>query len=185
MIEGRSVRLRAPDMGDLERNHRWINDREVTRFLGGQARYLMSMAAEETWMRGVCEQQQSYDRVFFAIETNDGGHIGNTNLFNAVPESRRAELGIMIGDKEHWGRGLGADALRALLRFGFEEMNLHRIVLQVFSYNARAIACYTKVGFREEVLMREDMWHDGAYHDTIVMGVLRDEFDASGLPEVR
>jgi RimJ/RimL family protein N-acetyltransferase len=64
-------------------------------------------------------------------------------------------------------------------------MNLHRIVLQVFSYNPRAIACYTKVGLTEEVRMREDMWHEGAYHDTIVMGVLRDEFDASGLPEVR
>jgi RimJ/RimL family protein N-acetyltransferase len=181
MIEGTIVNLRPPDMADLERNHEWINDREVTRFLGGQARYLMSMAGEEAWMRGVCGSMQSYDRVFFAIETKDGRHIGNTNFFNAVPELRRAELGIMIGDKTVWSQGYGADALRTLIRFGFDEMNFHRIVLQVFSYNPRAIVCYRKVGFIEEVRMRQDMWHEGAYHDTLVMGLLRDEFT---MPEV-
>ena len=178
MIEGTIVNLRAPDMADLERNHRWINDREVTRFLGGQARYLMSMAAEEAWMRGVCERQQTYERVFFAIETKDGRHIGNTNFFNSSAEQRRAELGIMIGDRACWSRGFGTDALRTLVGFGFDEMNLYRIVLQVFSYNPRAIACYRKVGFVEEVRMRQDMWHEGAYHDTVVMGLLRDEFAA-------
>ncbi|MEX0749817.1 MAG: GNAT family protein [Dehalococcoidia bacterium] len=178
MIEGTTVNLRAPDMSDLERNHRWINDREVARYLGGQARYLMSMAAEEAWMRGVCEQLQSYDRVFLAIETKDGRHIGNTNFFGAIPEQRRAELGIMIGEKECWSQGFGTDALRTLVRFGFDEMNFNRIVLQVFSYNPRAIACYRKLGFVEEVRMRQDMWHEGAYHDTIVMGLLRDEYFA-------
>jgi RimJ/RimL family protein N-acetyltransferase len=178
VIEGRIVNLRAPDMSDLARNYAWINDREVTRFLGGQARYLMSMAAEEEWMRGVCERMQGYDRVFLAIETKDGRHIGNTNLFNSVPEQRQSELGIMIGDKDYWSRGFGADALKTLVRFGFEEMDLHRIMLQVFSYNPRAIACYTGVGFVEEVRMRQDMWHEGAYHDTIIMGLLRPEFDA-------
>jgi RimJ/RimL family protein N-acetyltransferase len=177
VIEGRIVNLRAPDMSDLARNHAWINDREVTRFLGGQARYLMSMAAEEQWMRGICEQMQAYDRVFLAIETKEGRHIGNTNLFNSVPEQRQSELGIMIGDKDYWSRGFGADALETLVRFGFEEMDFHRIMLQVFSYNPRAIACYTRVGFVEEVRMRQDMWHEGAYHDTIVMAMLRREFD--------
>lgn len=184
MIEGTIVNLRAPDMADLERNHRWINDREVTRFLGGQARYLMSMAAEEAWMRGVCERQQTYERVFFAIETKDGRHIGNTNFFNSSAEQRRAELGIMIGDRACWSRGFGTDALRTLVGFGFDEMNLYRIVLQVFSYNPRAIACYRKVGFVEEVRMRQDMWHEGAYHDTVVMGLLRDEFAAHAPEEL-
>ena len=178
MIEGTIVNLRAPDMGDLERNHAWINDREVTRFLGGQARYLMSMSAEEAWMRGVCEQMMSYERVFFAIETKDGRHIGNTNLFNTSPETRSAELGIMIGAKDHWSQGYGSDAVRTICGFGFDEMNLHRIVLQVFGYNDRAMAAYGKCGFVEEVRMRQDMWHDGAYHDTVVMGLMRDEFEA-------
>jgi len=178
MIEGTIVNLRAPDMADLERNHRWINDREVTRFLGGQARYLMSMAAEEAWMRGVCERQQTYERVFFAIETKDGRHIGNTNFFNSSAEQRRAELGIMIGERACWSRGFGTDALRALVGFGFDEMNLHRIDLSVDEDNARAIACYRKCGFVEEGRLRHHRYAHGGYRDQLWMGLLRDEFHA-------
>jgi RimJ/RimL family protein N-acetyltransferase len=139
----------------------------------------MSMAAEEQWMRNVCERMPSFENgVFFAIETKDGRHIGNTNLFNASPEERRAELGIMIGEQDCWSQGYGSDAVRTICRVGFEDMNLERIVLQVFSYNPRAMAAYGKCGFVEEVRMRQDMWHEGAYHDTIVMGLLRSEFAA-------
>jgi len=179
MIEGTTINLRAPDMDDLARNHRWINDREVARYLGGTARYLMSLAAEEAWMRALCEQQMTFDRAFFAIETKEGAHIGNINLFNGAPEERRADLGIMIGEKDCWSRGFGADAIRTLLTFAFDEMNLRRVALQVFSYNPRGIACYQKCGFVEEVRMRDDMWHEGAYHDTIVMGILRSDFRAA------
>jgi len=176
VIEGRLVNLRAPDMADLQRNHRWMNDREVTRFLGGAARYVMSLGAEEAWLRERCERMMSFDNVFFAVETKDGVHIGNTNFFNAGPEDRRAELGIMIGERDYWSKGLGTDAVLTIARFGFDDMNLHRIILHVFSYNPRAIACYRKCGFVEEVRMRQDMFHEGAYHDTIVMGLLRDDF---------
>jgi RimJ/RimL family protein N-acetyltransferase len=178
MIEGRIVNLRAPEMADLERNQGWMNDHEVTRFLGGQARYPLSMAGEEAWLRGRCEQQMSYERAFFAIETKDGRHIGNTDLFNVAAEERRAELGIMIGAKDCWSEGYGRDAVQTLVRFGFEEMNLHRVVLQVFAYNPRGMACYRACGFVEEVRMRQDMWHEGAYHDTVVMGLLRADFEA-------
>jgi RimJ/RimL family protein N-acetyltransferase len=53
------------------------------------------------------------------------------------------------------------------------------VVLQVFSFNQRGIACYRKCRFVEEVRMRNDMWHEGAYHDTIVMGVLRADVRAA------
>ncbi len=97
MIEGNIVDLRAPEMSDLERNARWINDREVTQYLS--LRYQMSLAAEEAWMRELTGKPMSYERPFFAIETKDGVHIGNINLFNVKREDRVAELGIMIGDK--------------------------------------------------------------------------------------
>lgn len=179
MIEGTVVNLRAPDLADLERNHRWINDRDVTKYLGGTARYAMSMAAEEAWMRTLCSQQMSYERVFFAIETKDGRHIGNTNLFNSSPEVRLAELGIMIGDKEYWNRGYGTDAMLTLVRFGFEQMNLHRIALGVFAFNDRAQAVYRKVGFVEEGRERDAYYQDGRYWDVLRMSILREEWDAA------
>ena len=176
MPEGTIVNLRAPEMDDLERNHRWINDSEVTRYLA--ARYPMSLLAEETWMRDTATRRMSYEHVFFAIVTKDGRHIGNTNYFNPSPENRSAEIGIMIGDKDYWSQGYGADTLITLLRFGFEEMNLHRACLSVYAPNERAIACYRKVGFIDEACMRNALYMEGAYHDILWMSILEDEFYA-------
>jgi RimJ/RimL family protein N-acetyltransferase len=176
MIEGKLVDLRAPEMSDLERNTRWINDREVTQFLS--IRYQMSLAAEEAWMRDLVSKPLSYERTFFAIETKDGVHIGNTNLFNVRPAVRHAELGIMLGEKAYWSKGYGSDALRTLLGFAFGEMNLNRVELFVYDFNARAQAAYRKCGFIEEGRRRQALYRAGAYHDLVVMSVLRAEWEA-------
>jgi len=174
MIEGTLVNLRAMEMADLERNARWINDREVTRFLS--LRYEMSLAAEEAWMRERVTQPVSWQNPSFAIETKDGRHIGNVNLFNVAAEDRKAELGIMIGEKDCWSKGYGSDAVRTLVRFAFDEMNLNRVQLHTYAYNERAIAAYRKAGFVEEGRMRAFHYTEGAYHDAILMSVLREEF---------
>lgn len=177
MIRGKLVDLRAPEMSDLDRNTRWINDREVTQFLS--LRYQMSLAAEEAWMRDLVSKPLSYERPFFAIDTKDGAHIGNTNLFNVRPAVRHAELGIMVGEKEYWSRGYGSDALRTLLGFAFGEMNLNRVELFVYDFNARAQAAYRKCGFVEEGRRRQALYRRGAWHDLVVMSVLREEWEVS------
>ena len=85
----------------------------------------------------------------------------------------------MIGEKECWGRGYGTDALRTLVRFGFEEMNLNRIALDVYDFNERAIASYLKTGFAEEGRRRKDIYRDGRYVDVVMMSVLRAEWEAA------
>lgn len=177
MIEGKLVNLRAREMGDLERNYRWMNDREVTRYLS--MRYPISLAAEEVWMREGASQPMAFgSNVFFAIETKDGEHIGNINFLEMSAEQRKARLGVAIGEKSYWSKGYGTDAMLTFLRFAFDEMNLHRIDLTVIAENTRAIACYRKCGFVQEVCMRRAIFSRGAYRDHLVMGVLRDEFYA-------
>ncbi len=174
MIEAKQINLRSLEMTDLERMHRWINDREITRFLS--VRYQMSLAAEEAWLRGRTAALMAYGDVSFAIETKDGRHIGSCGLHQATPENRAASLGIMIGEKDCWSHGYGTDAVRTLARFGFDDMNLHRIELHVYDFNERAIAAYRRCGFVEEGRMRDAHYGGGRYIDVIVMSVLRDEF---------
>jgi RimJ/RimL family protein N-acetyltransferase len=174
MLEGKITRLRAAEQEDLERNFTWINDPEVTRFIA--ARYLVSHSEEESWMRSRPANDFS-NGVFFAIETKDAVHIGNTNLLQVQAEDRKAAFGIMIGDKDYWSNGYGTDAIVTLLRFGFGEMNLNRVWLHAFDFNERARACYRKCGFVEEGRLREHYYSMGRYWDCVVMGVLRDEFD--------
>jgi RimJ/RimL family protein N-acetyltransferase len=175
MLEGKLVRLRAVEPEDEPRDYTWVNDCEVTQFLS--IRYPLSHADEERFVND--RPANDFSNVVLAIVTKDTAtHIGNTGLHRGNPEDSKAELGIMIGDKDHWSRGYGQDAIETLLRFGFHEMNLHRIYLRVFDFNERAQACYRKCGFVEEGCLRDDRYQDGCYHDTVMMGILREEYDA-------
>jgi RimJ/RimL family protein N-acetyltransferase len=175
MIEGKIINLRAYEASDAAAWVRWYNDGEVTEHLSW--RYPLSLEAEQEYLKTLTSAPVDYTRVLFAIETKDGRHIGGIN-FNAIyVESRKARLGITIGEKELWSKGYGADAIRALLRFAFDEMNLNRVDLTVDAAHAGAIACYRKCGFVEEARMRQYHYTRGGYHDWLVMGILREEFE--------
>jgi RimJ/RimL family protein N-acetyltransferase len=170
MIQGTKVRLRALAKDDLPNFVRWINDPETRRFMN--IRYPLSMTEEEGWWENFIQNRSNH---IFAIETKDGTYIGNVGLHATVPEDRKAELGVIIGDKQYWGQGYGTDAIRSLVMWAFDYLNLNRISLRVFAYNKRAIRAYEKAGFQREGIMRRARYTDGQYHDEIIMGVLRDE----------
>jgi len=177
MLTGNLTRLRPLEMEDLELYTAWINDPEVTHFLGA-AFPLMSRAAERVWLEAAVPKGVRYGDVTLAIETLEGRHIGSVALHEPKVIERQCSLGIMIGDKTCWDHGYGTDAIVTLLRFGFDDMNLNRVWLTVDAANQRGIACYRKCGFVEEGRLRQDRYQDGAYEDTLIMGVLVDEFRA-------
>ena len=173
MIEGEKVKLRAIEREDIPRFVRWLNDREIVGYL---ARYMpISKAEEERWFEQQLEDESS--RVF-AIETREGVHIGNIGLDKMDWKNGHAEMGLFIGEREVWGQGYGTDAILALLDFAFNEMNLHRVYLHVLAFNQRAIRCYEKCGFVLEGTERESVFRGGRYHDQLIMGILREEFNS-------
>jgi RimJ/RimL family protein N-acetyltransferase len=177
MILGEKTLLRGIEREDIPTFVRWLNDPEVRRYLNLYSP--LSKAEEEGWFEAQLSDDSS--RVF-AIETLEGLAIGNIGLHEMDWKNRNAMLGIVIAEKEYWGRGFGTDAVRALLRFAFDEMNLHRIYLEVFAFNQRALRCYQKSGFQQEGLAREVLFREGQYHDAIQMAILRREF-SDGEPE--
>jgi len=180
MLTGTLIRLRAIDMTDLDRYVEWINDPEVTQFIGASIP-VMARLAEAEFVERHAKRNFSFGDFTFAIETLAGRHIGSISIHEANAMHRKAVLGIMIGDKTCWDRGYGTDAIRTLLAYMFDEMNLHRVGLTVNADNARGIACYRKCGFVEEGRLRDDRFTGGAYHDTLVMSVLEPEYRARQL----
>ena len=172
MYEGKLVRLRAITREDLPRYVAWINDWEVARHL--EFFRPVNLEGEERWYNSLLES--SDDNFVFAVETLEGRHIGSVGLHQVHSRHRSAMMGIFIGDKEHWGRGCGSDAIRLMIRYGFEMLNLNRIWLQVFEFNERAIRCYEKCGFRREGTLRQAHYSEGQYCDVRVMGILRGEY---------
>jgi len=179
MIVGKRVRLRAVDRTDLPRFVVWMNDTQVTR--GLLVAQPMSLADEEKWFEQMQTRPKEEHVLGIEIATPDGRweHIGNCSFHNVDWRSRVAEVGIVIGEKQYWGQGYGSDAMRLLLRHGFNTLNLNRIYLHVFENNPGAIRSYEKVGFVHEGRLREDIFKEGRYLDVLVMSVLRSEWHDS------
>lgn len=173
MIRGSRVHLRAIERADLPAFHRWFNDPDVTRFLGIPFPAL-SFEDEERFFENL---RGNSSRRAYAIVVAEGDRlIGNCELRGLRVGGYDAELGIAIGEKTAWGMGYGSEAVELLLRVGFDGLRLHRIWLTVAEYNERGIAAYTKCGFQIEGRLREDRFIDGRWHDTVIMGILEQEW---------
>lgn len=169
-LQGELVRLRAHEPEDEPYYYAWINDPEVIEHLG--ARYPFSHAQEREFIAAPA----TYGNLSLTVVTlADDCPIGNVALRETSAENRSANLGIMIGAKEYWDRGYGTDAMRTVCRFGFEMMNLHRIELDVFAGNDRALKVYERLGFVREGQRRQAHYSRGRYVDVITMGLLAGE----------
>ncbi|MBK6561426.1 GNAT family protein [Candidatus Amarobacter glycogenicus] len=170
-LQGELIRLRAREETDVDHFYRWINDWQVTKFLG--ARYVQSRKFESEWLASGDPGPQE---ARFVVETlDDQKPIGWVGLHPGFPENRTAGLGIAIGEHEFLDGGYGTDTMRTVCRFGLEMMNLHRIELSVFDWNTRAIRVYEKVGFKHEGVARDAMWKANRWHQLAHMGLLRGE----------
>jgi len=178
VLRGDKVLLRAITRDDLPAIWRFNNDLEVELAGGGDP---PAPSPLERWQkefeRDVAEG--GANKAAFMIEAEDGRTIGLCGLYDIDWTSRRAELGIAIGDKDYWGRGYGRDAVRTILDYAFRLRNLRRVWLEVHAANERAIRAYRACGFVEEGRQREHVWLDGRYVDNVLMGVLREESEGA------
>lgn len=154
---------------------KWINDFEVSRTLAARMAP-MTLEAEEKWYEG----QTDRDRVagFTVYEWSTLRPIGNTDLMGIDYFHRTADFGLMIGEKECWGKGYGTETTRLMLDYGFTALGLHNIFLEVYSHNAFAIRAYRRAGFKEIGRRREALRFGGQVYDIILMDCLAAEFES-------
>jgi RimJ/RimL family protein N-acetyltransferase len=180
MIFGERIRFRGVEQADLETFVRWLNDPDVRRGIG---LYLpFSSTDEQEWFEKM-RQLPPNERVMAieSVEQDPHGQetwhlIGTCGFFNFDSRNASAEFGIMIGEKAYWDRGYGTEAVRLLVKHGFNTLNLNRIHLRVFETNPRATRAYEKAGFTHEGCQRQAEFREGKYIDVLVMSILRSEF---------
>ncbi len=170
MFEGEMVRLREYHKEDIPTVWKYINDPEIKGLLNPGIPFPWKLEEEEKWYE---EQNAKGDLYNFAIEKKtDGKYIGGCGINNIDWKNSVATVGIFLG-KEFLSQGYGTDAMKVLVEFIFNQVNIHKVVLHVFSFNKRAIRSYEKVGFKIEGTLKEQIFRDGKYHDEIIMGILR------------
>lgn len=155
---------------DAEKYAMWINDEEVSDNLTMSS---MSLSAETEYE---ILQRISKEHNYGIIDLQTDSLIGSTGLSGIDYIHRSANLGIFIGNKEFWNKGYGVEALSLLINYAYKKLNLHNLSLNVYSFNKRAIACYTKIGFKKAGVIRQSIIRNLEYHDTILMDILPEEF---------
>ncbi len=177
MLQGDRVVLRPVQAWDRERLYELVETIEIRALSSGKPPLPLSLeeieARDKRWI-----EERHEDSAWFAIDV-DAELIGICGLHEIDHYQQLAEVGIRIG-KDHWGKGLGQDAVRTLVEYGFRHLNLAKISLRVLADDERAVGAYRKVGFVEEGRLRAHAWYDGARHDELVMAVLREEWTQPG-----
>ncbi|WP_239613698.1 GNAT family N-acetyltransferase [Cohnella mopanensis] len=173
LIEGDAIDLRYVRESDLERYYTFIQDAENTRLTGTQKEFTREEIA--AWIRkiGVINEDR-VDLMIVIKETDE--LIGEVVLNDIDSINRSANIRIGIQGTEHRGKGYGTEAMKLMLRYGFETLMLHRIELGVYAFNPRAIHVYEKIGFQREGIQRDVLYWDGEFHDSIAMAMLEEEF---------
>jgi RimJ/RimL family protein N-acetyltransferase len=180
MMHGELVRLAALEPQALaEAINRWDRDSEFRRLLDSEPANQYSVKK----LNELCQKEQIEEPrlgYIFGIHTLEADRlVGFTDLEGDIYPHGEAFVGIGIGERELWGKGYGSDAMKVILRFAFQELNLRRVALDTFEYNPRAIRSYEKVGFIHEGRAREFLYRDGRRWDLIFMGILREEWLAT------
>lgn len=167
-IKGERVYLSPMFLDDVEQYARWINDLEVTRYLG-QAAKCFSLESERKALESLASEGHNY-----AVVLKDGDRlIGNASIMNINHINQCAEIGLFIGDAKDRGKGYGQEIVKLLVDYGFRYLNLKNIMLKVFSSNTAAINTYKKCGFREFGRRTGCCFVENAWHDEIYMEILR------------
>ena len=183
IIRGTSVFLRGWEHADATIYARWRSDAAPMRTSGFGFRAGLTEAGAEATIATAIENQGKPDWRF-ALCTLDGERpIGEVFLKSIDHGNRTAEFGIFIGDPADWGKGYGTDALNAVCDFGFGRLDLARIYLLTRADNAGGLRSYAKAGFQVEGTMRSAVFSEGRRHDIVVMGLLRDEWEALPRPK--
>jgi len=172
-LSGEKCYLSPLSTEDADAITSWLNDLEVTLPLGDEAYLPYSV---EKVQGEIAEAIRRQDHVFGIVDCVSNHVIGRCLLFGMNPVDRSAMLGIFIGDKDYWSQGYGTEACRLLLDYAFNLLNLHSVMLGVFSFNQRAIRAYEKVGFKQIGRRREARIIGGKSYDAILMDILEDEF---------
>ncbi len=163
--------MRALELDDLDRLHRWHNSAEMYQSLVGYFGWVSRKSEEEFLSKKSVRSNSEVNLAICLTETRE--HIGNIYLRDIDWISRHGVLHIFIGNQEHRGKGYGTEAVMELTAHAFSELGLHRVFLRVLEENQGAIRTYEKCGFVTEGVLRDQVFKGGRFQNVVVMGRLR------------
>ncbi len=167
-IEGGRIYLRPITVSDVDGPYyRWMNDPEVTRFL--EARF--SKNTKPAMREFVASALENPGVLFLAIVLKDGDrHIGNVKLGPINRTHNCGDVGIVIGEKDCWGKGYATEALKLLSDYAFRKLRLHKLNAGCYAANLGSTKAFIAAGFEQEGVRKSQYLSDGKYVDALLFG---------------
>jgi RimJ/RimL family protein N-acetyltransferase len=159
------------DFGD--KMMKWINDKEVTQFL---SRGTFPASAELLNKEYESLSSPMTEIQLALVDKKTETYIGIVGLHSFNWIARHCEFRILIGEKNYWGKGYGAQACQLIVSYAFEILNMNKVWLGVNMQNTRAYESYQKCGFKDEGILRSEVFRNNRYYDVARMSILQDEY---------
>ena len=167
IITGARIDLSTFRVEDVPNLTRWFSQLDVTAYIGMQGT-AYTLEQEQQWYENYVKQSHT-ERHFAVIDVHTHQLIGNVSLMDIRQVHQRAELGIVIGEREYWSKGYGREAIKLMCQYGVAFLNLQTIYLWYVSYNMRGRKRYEAAGFVETGRIPESRLFNGVRYDDVVM----------------
>ena len=172
-IETTNLGLRSFERQDLTKYKNFLNDHRVTKYLEMGDKPTTEKSLEDTFN----EANFSKNDIVFSVEVKNGNiFIGTTGLYLINWVARRAQFRILLGDVKSYGKGLGTQATKLVVEYGFNRLNLESIYLGVNEENIAAIKTYEKAGFIADGKYKKFIYNNGKYYDSVNMTITKEDF---------
>lgn len=173
----RKGRLRSIRRNDWAIVVGWWNDPEVRRLFDSHFVNQTFADAEKWFSKSETGESDQLPRSF-VIEVEEKGKwipVGTAEFYSERPSHKTAEFGFLIGDKNWWGKGIGTETAKRMIKYGFEELSYHRIGAVSAAYNVRSMNALQKAGFQIEGIRKSYVLRDGQYHDQTLMSAVQEK----------
>jgi len=174
MLKGKSIILRKLSIEDASEEYlNWMNDYEVVKFT--ESRYMVHTM--ESLKNFILHVNNDYNYCFAMVDIASGKHIGNIKIGNIHPIYKYADVGLIIGNKDFYGKGIATEALKLCIEFAFKQLKLHRLWAGIYDVNVGSIKAFERAGFVREGCEKEKCLFEGKRVDCYLYGIVNESVE--------
>lgn len=167
------IYLRKLELTDVTEDYlSWMNDYETVKYT--ESRFMQH--SKESLIQFVKNANNSGNNYFFAIiDKKSGKHIGNIKIGNINSYHRFGDIGLIIGDKNFWGKGVATTAIKLCVDIAFKQLRLNRLSAGIYDLNIGSIKAFEKAGFVQESCEKSKYIFEAKFIDSYVYSIINNE----------
>ncbi|MFH1310752.1 MAG: GNAT family protein [Candidatus Omnitrophota bacterium] len=181
-INGKRIYLKIlTTKDDLTNYLRWMNDSDIVRFTESKGKSY----SQEDLNDYISAMSNDKNHFFGVYLNNDNRHIGNIKLGDINIVHKRADIGLIIGEKDLWGQGFGTEAIELLIAYAFKELNLRKVVAGMYADNLGSYKAFLKSGFKECGRLKDNVFLEGRFIDGILVEKINENYKSKEITKVQ